>query len=557
METKINYEKRTEKTPVDTSLVYSTVGETITPMNLKNSKDLADDSKFFFPCLREYNLPNRKKVCNRVFVLGLDGKPLTPCKPKRAKQLMKQNKAKPTWNKFGEFGIKMLEKTGNETAEIILGIDNGTKFEGLSIISEKVNNFNVMWKLPDKNKLVKKLEERRHLRRARRFRNCRRREARFNNRNRKDFIAPSQLMVINSRLKCIKELFNSYPISKVAVEDVKFNHRDKRWGKNFSTIEVGKTKIKNFLTDKIGRKNLISFGGFETKELRDKYELRKTYDKSKQHFYTHCVDSFVIAMEVMGKHVILNENMTYIDDNYRPIKRRLHDTQYSKGNVRYKFSSGKFQGISKGCIIGDENGWLGQLVGGTKNNCWYQDFEMIGNRKIYQKGKSIKKISWTSHHFKINKIHGKEIHPQPKGMETSFSRMLNEYIFFMTNIKELMDEASIRSQRIDKQVKFRNPDYNARKELLKFEINKRNKIVNYKLIKDYDINELTEITENFNCSDIVEIPRRSVKEKLIEIVKNSKTPIVSNICVTQKELKNEIKSIKLSKNPSKSIGFER
>ncbi len=44
---------------------------------------------------------------------------------------------------------------------------------------------NVMWKLPDK----KKLEERRTLRRARRFRNCRRRECRFDNREKKGFIA--------------------------------------------------------------------------------------------------------------------------------------------------------------------------------------------------------------------------------------------------------------------------------------------------------------------------------------------------------------------------------
>ena len=148
--------------------------------------------------------------------------------------------------------------------------------------------------------------------------------------------------------------------------------------------------------------------------LRDKYGLRKTGDKSKQNFYTHCVDSFVIAFSVIDKPVILNESLTYIDDNYRYVRRRLHDTQFKKGGIRDKFSTGKFQGISKGCIIGDENGLLGQLVGGTKNNCWYCDFEMKGNRKVYQKGKSINKITWISHHFKQNKIKGNEIHLRPK-----------------------------------------------------------------------------------------------------------------------------------------------
>ena len=241
--------------PTDTSLICSTSEE---PFNSTSSKITnSENSKFDSHVRREYNFPNRKAVCSRVFVLGLDGKPLTPCKPKRARLLMEQGKAKSVWNKFGEFGIRMLEKTGNETAEIVLGIDNGTKWEGYSIICDKTNNFNVMWKLPDKQKLVKKLEERSRLRRARRFRNCRRREARFNNRNKDGFIAPSQLMMVNSRLKAIKELFKSYPISSVAFEDVKFNHRDNKWGKNFTTIEVGKTMIKNFIVDKVGRRNLI------------------------------------------------------------------------------------------------------------------------------------------------------------------------------------------------------------------------------------------------------------------------------------------------------------
>ncbi len=396
---------RLNKTPIDTSLVYCSVGDSISSTNLQNKSEPLNDSMSCFHERREYDFPNRKAVCSRVFVLDVSGKPLTPCKPKRARLLIKQGKAKSEWNKFGEFGIKMLEETGNEIAEVVLGIDNGTKWEGYSIICDNTNNFNVMWKLPDKEKLVKKLKERRILRRARRQRNCRRRQSRFNNRNKDGFITPSQLQVVQSRIKAIKELFKSYPISSVAFEDVKFNHRDKRWGKNFSTIEIGKTMIKDFIIDKIGRKNLISFAGTETKELRDKRNLKKNSNKSKQDFYSHCVDSFIIAYEVIDKPVILNENITYIDDNYRPVRRRLHDTQFKKSGIRDKFSTGKFQGISKGCIIGDKNGWLGQLVGGTKNNCYYCDFELQDNgRKIYQKGKLIKKVSWISHHFKYNKL---------------------------------------------------------------------------------------------------------------------------------------------------------
>jgi hypothetical protein len=411
METKINYEEKTEKIPTDTSLICSTIGKTINFKSLENNRNPIDNSMSSLHFGREYNLSvNRKKVCNRVFVLDVSGKPLTPCKPKRAKQLMKENKAKPKWNKFGEFGIQMLQETKTETPETILGMDFGTKFEGYSIICDNTNNSNVMLKLPDKKKLVKKLDERRRMRRARRWRNCRRRQARFDNRNKDNFIAPSQLQIVQSRLKVINEFMKYYPITKVAIEDVKFNHRDKHYGKNFTTLEIGKSMIKNFISDKIGRKNLILFDGYETKDLRDKFNLHKSSDKSSENFYSHCVDSFVIGFSLLDKPVMLNENITFVDDNYRAIRRRLHDTQYSKGNIRYQFSSGKFQGITKGCIIGDENGWLGQIVGGTKNNIWYCDFEKQENskKKIYQKGKSIKKIAWISHCYKYNKFTGKE-----------------------------------------------------------------------------------------------------------------------------------------------------
>lgn len=418
METKINYEERTEKTPIDASLICCSVGETINSESLKTNREPIENSMFFLPFGSEYNLSgNRKKVCNRVFVLDVSGKPLTPCKPKRAKQFMKEGKAKPIWNKFGEFGIQMLEEINYQSnSEIVLGIDNGTKFEGYSVVCDNLNIYNLMWKLPDKQKLVSKLDERRRLRKARRWRNCKRRECRFDNRNKDGFIAPSQLQIVQSRLKAIQELFRCYPISKVAFEDVKFNHRDYRWGKNFSTVEIGKNMIKNFIVDKIGRKNLILFDGTETYELRNKYGLRKTSDKSAKNFYSHCVDSFIIAKEVIGKPVILNENITFVDDSYRAIRRKLHDTQPNKNGIRQKFSTGNFQGIQKGCIIGDENGnWLGQIVGGTKNNVWYCDFEKQDNgRKIYQKGKSIKKISWISHQYKYKKINTRgEILPQP------------------------------------------------------------------------------------------------------------------------------------------------
>jgi hypothetical protein len=359
-------------------------------MSLENATNSSDNSIPFshFGCGCNNNSVGSMSS-NRVFVLSISGKPLTPCKSSKARKLLKGKVAKPVWNKFGLFGIQMLIETRKEVPKFILGCDFGTKFEGYSVVSEKENNLNVMWKLPDKKTVVRKLKERRQMRRARRFRNCRRRECRFDNRKIDGFIAPSQLVIVNSRLKCLKELFKCYPISKVAIEDVKFNHRDNRWGKNFSTVEIGKKTIKDFLVNEVGRENYLIFNGFETKELREKKKLKKSTNKSAEHFYSHCVDSFVIA-SVIANNPIHTDDILIVDDTYRPVRRRLHDTQFKKGGIREKYSTGNFKGTRKGTVCE-----FGQIVGGTKNNFWIRDLE---NKRI---GKVSTKISWLSHKFKV------------------------------------------------------------------------------------------------------------------------------------------------------------
>ena len=394
METQLNYENRTEKTPVDAPLIHCSVRENINSTDLENKRNPLDNPKLYFHVGSGNNSQTRGSISARVFVLGVDGKPLTPCKYSKARKLLKSKQAIPKWNKFGEFGIQMLFKTNNKTPEVVLGIDNGTKFEGYSIVSEKENNTNVMWLLPDKKVLVRKLKERRILRRTRRQRNCRRRQARFNNRSRDGFIAPSQLMMVNSRLKAIKEFFKYYSISKVAFEDVKFNHRDNKWGKNFSTIEVGKNIIKDFIIKEIGRANLISFEGTETKKIREKLKLKKSSNKSAEIFNSHCVDSFAIASELVECNTP-NKEIIVIDDTYRPVRRKLHYTQFSKGGIRRKYSSGNFKKIRKGTICE-----LGQIVGGTGNQLKILPFKKR-NEAEKRISKSLNKINWLSHSFKI------------------------------------------------------------------------------------------------------------------------------------------------------------
>jgi hypothetical protein len=321
-----------------------------------------------------------------VFVLDKEGKPLTPTTPNKARKLLSGGVAKPVWSKFGTFGVQMLVDTRKEHPKTVLGVDFGTKFEGYAVVSGKENNLAVMWKLPDKKKIVKKLEERSQLRRARRWRNCRRRECRSNNRARKNFLAPSQRVIVQSRLKVMNEFFKCYTIDVVALEDVCFNHRDHKWGANFSTVEIGKSMIKNWIRE---RACLDMFGGCDTGDCRERYGYKKSSNKSAEVFNAHCSDALAIAVEVGARMHVAQGRFIIADDTYRPVRRKLHDTQFAKGGVRDKYSTGNFKGVRKGTICE-----YGQVCGGTGNSFFIRNEE---NKRV-----SRVHLSWLSHKFKTH-----------------------------------------------------------------------------------------------------------------------------------------------------------
>lgn len=326
-----------------------------------------------------------------VFVLDINGSPLTPTTPARARKLLKAGVAKPQWSKCGTFGIRMLEKTRQEIEEGALGVDNGTKFEGYSVVIGNENPLNIKLDLPDKKKIVRKLKERRALRRARRFRHCRRRPARFDNRRRQNWLAPSQAVIVFSRLKVIRELFRIYKIHAVGFEDVRFNHARKRWGANFSTVEIGKTRIKDFFRSH--GTQIFDYCGHETQGLREKYGYRKTRVKSADKFTAHCSDSLAIAVEVSTGEYVNPGRFLVVNDTYRPVRRRLHDTQFSKGGIRHPYSKGSIFGTRKGVLIGLKNGAIGQLCGESKGAFRYY-------RPDGKRGQA-KTIAWISNHFFI------------------------------------------------------------------------------------------------------------------------------------------------------------
>ncbi len=323
-----------------------------------------------------------------VFVLDPRGKPLTPTTPAKARKLFEGCVAEKVWSRFGTFGVRMLVETRRETPRVALGVDHGTKFEGYSVVADCENSINVTLDLPDKKRTLKKLEERRRMRRARRFRKCRRRPCRSKNRSRRDFLAPSQKVLVDSRLKVLDELCRIYPVNVAGVEDVKFNHTAKRWGANFSTVEIGKSRMRAFHTER--GINFHEYEGHETQDLRRQFGYRKINEKGADRFETHCCDSLALACAVGTGERVEPGPFLVVDDTYRAVRRQLHDTQPAKGGVRDAYSTGTVAGLRKGLLIGTGRG-LGRLCGISNGSFRYHDKD--GKRQ------AVKAVRWVSSSF--------------------------------------------------------------------------------------------------------------------------------------------------------------
>ncbi|MBQ2637439.1 MAG: HNH endonuclease [Methanobrevibacter sp.] len=153
-----------------------------------------------------------------VYVLNKNGKALMPCKPQKARILLKEKKAK-VINRT-PFTIQLLYGSSGYKQPVNLGVDAGSKCIGLSATTDKQELFKATVEL--RQDISKLLENRRIQRRNRRSR-LRYRPARFNNRGKKGKLAPSIQHKINSHINIIKKICKIIPICNIIVETAEFD----------------------------------------------------------------------------------------------------------------------------------------------------------------------------------------------------------------------------------------------------------------------------------------------------------------------------------------------
>lgn len=158
----------------------------------------------------------------QVYVLNHKERPIMPCKPRKARLLLKQGKAKVV--KRTPFTIQWIKPTTSFTQPIVLGVDTGYEHVGLSAVSSKQELFSAEVEI--RTNIVKHLADRKMYRRSRRGKKTWYRKARFLNRTsskKKGWISPSIQHKIDSHVKLINLVTWLLPVNKIVVETASFD----------------------------------------------------------------------------------------------------------------------------------------------------------------------------------------------------------------------------------------------------------------------------------------------------------------------------------------------
>lgn len=154
-----------------------------------------------------------------VYVLNKHGEPLMPCKPRKARKLLENKKAKVIQRT--PFTIQLLYGSSGYKQSVNLGVDAGSKYIGLSATTNKKELYKATVDL--RQDIPKLLEKRHNYRRSRRNRKLRYRPARFNNRGKKGKLAPSIQHKMDSHLTMINKVCSIIPVENIIVETAEFD----------------------------------------------------------------------------------------------------------------------------------------------------------------------------------------------------------------------------------------------------------------------------------------------------------------------------------------------
>lgn len=161
----------------------------------------------------------------RVFVLSSSKKPLMPCHPARARELLSKGRA--AVYRWVPFTLILKDREDGEMQPVELKVDPGSKTTGISLVALFKSGRKVIWagNLNHRGQqILNGLLARRQLRCGRRSRHCRYRAARFDNRTKPEgWLPPSLVSRVDNVRLWARKLIRFSPIGELHVETVRFD----------------------------------------------------------------------------------------------------------------------------------------------------------------------------------------------------------------------------------------------------------------------------------------------------------------------------------------------
>ena len=158
-----------------------------------------------------------------VYVISIDGKPLMPTTPRKARLLLKGGRAKCI--RRTPFTIKLLYKTANYTQPITLGVDTGSGKIGSAAVNDK-GDILYMSEVEIRNDISDRMKRRATYRRNRRNRKTRYRPARWLNRKnsiKTGRFSPTMVSKLHGHEKEIAFVKRLLPVTKLILETATFD----------------------------------------------------------------------------------------------------------------------------------------------------------------------------------------------------------------------------------------------------------------------------------------------------------------------------------------------
>ncbi|MGW1624407.1 RNA-guided endonuclease IscB [Streptomyces sp. NPDC002172] len=233
---------------------------------------MQDDEALGIPGLRE-RLPRAGAGAPRVFILDRRGRPLMPCHPARARELLRKGRAAVA--RYTPFTIRIKDRLLNdsEVSGVAIRLDPGSKVTGIAVTDDITRpsvgsgEATVLRRglyaveLQHRGPAIKaSMEQRASHRRRRRVANTRYRAPRFDNRRRsRGWLPPSLQHRVDTTWSQVERLSRLAPLTEVHIERVAFDTHAMSAGRELTGVEyqqgtLAGYELRNYLLEKWGRR---------------------------------------------------------------------------------------------------------------------------------------------------------------------------------------------------------------------------------------------------------------------------------------------------------------